>query len=197
MRKRSKIPFLVMSGASLLSLPLSGFATYLYVEGAASVSLGSAGTKKRVCYITSDGGATKTYYTDIGKAISVSRSGETIVVLPRPSNISWEAGREDEDYVIDGTYATDGVLTIPTGVTLSIPYALDGSGNPIANSKKGDMNAPSNAAIEDPGTYCKSTVRFSSVSVSNLGNIEIGGILKSSQANSKGTGRTGGNYSEV
>ena len=197
MRKRSKIPFLVMSGASLLSLPLSGFATYLYVEGAASVSLGSAGTKKRVCYITGDGGATKTYYTDIGKAISVSRSGETIVVLPRPSNISWEAGREDEDYVIDGTYATDGVLTIPTGVTLSIPYALDGSGNPIANSKKGDMNAPSNAAIEDPGTYCKSTVRFSSVSVSNLGNIEIGGILKSSQANSKGTGRTGGNYSEV
>lgn len=197
MRKRSKVPFLVMSGAALLALPLSGFATYLYVEGTASVSLGSAGKKKRVCYITSDGGATKTYYTDIGKAISVSRSGQTIVVLPRPSDLSWQKGREDGDYVIDGTYATDGMLTIPAGVTLSVPHGLDANGNPIANSKKGDMNAPLNAAIEDPGTYCKSTVRFSGVSVSNLGKIEIGGILKSSQANIKGTGRTGGNYSEV
>lgn len=197
MRKRSKIPFLVMSGASLLALPLSGFATYLYVEGTASVSLESAGKKKRVCYITSDGGATKTYYTDIGKAISVSRSGETIVVLPRPSNISWEAGREDEDYVIDGTYATDGVLTIPAGVTLSIPYALDDGGNPVASTKKGDQNAPSTAAIESPNTYCKSTVQLSGVKLQNNGKIEVGGLLSSSQANANGVGRTGGNYAEM
>lgn len=197
MRKRSKIPFLVMSGASLLSLPLSGFATYLYVEGAASVSLGSAGTKKRVCYITSDGGATKTYYTDIGKAISVSRNGETIVVLPRPSNLSWQEGREDEDYVIDGTYATDGVLTIPAGVTLNIPHGLDSNGNPIANNKKGDTGAPKNASIKEPANYCKTTVRLSDVKVRSLGKIEIGGILKSSQANPEGTGRTGGSYAEV
>ena len=197
MRKRRKIPFLVMSGAALLSLSLGAYSTYVLVNGEASFSFPLAKEKKRVCYITSDGGTTKRYFTDVGKAISVSQANDEIVVLPRPSALSWEMGRADEDYLVDGTYATDGVLTIPEGATLRIPYALDTSGNPVANSRKGDMESASTAALKTPGTYCKSTLRLSGVQLRNEGTIEVGGILSSKQANANGTGRTGGNYAEL
>lgn len=174
MRKRSKIPFLVMSGAALLALSFTAYSTYLLVNGEASSSFPVPKKKERVCYITSDGGATKTYYTDIGKAISVSRSGETIVVLPHVDKDG------TYDMVIDGQYASNGKLTIPEGVTLSLPYQVssDGLDTPVANSKVAAKKTSTHAFRDTTGKLMKSLVEIAEgITLENRGTIEIGGLL--------------------
>ena len=174
MRKRSKIPFLVMSGASLLALSFTAYSTYLLVNGEASSVFPASRTKKKVCYITSDGGATKTYYTDIGKAISVSRSGETIVVLPHVDKDG------SYDMVIDGEYASKGKLTIPEGVTLSLPYQVssDGLDTPAANTKHAATKTGTHAFRDTTGNLMKSLVEIADgITLENRGTIEIGGLL--------------------
>ena len=174
MRKRSKIPFLVMSGAAIIALSFTAYSTYLLVNGEASSSFPASKTKERVCYITSDGGATKTYYTDIGKAISVSKSSETIVVLPHVDKDG------TYDMVIDGQYASNGKLTIPEGVTLSLPYQVssDGLDTPVANSKVAAKQTSTHAFRDTTGKLMKSLVEIAEgITLENRGTIEIGGLL--------------------
>ncbi len=174
MRKRSRVPFLVMSGAALLALSFTAYSTYLLVNGDASSSFPVSKKKEKVCYITSDGGATKAYYTDIGKAISVSKSGETIVVLPHvDKNGSY-------DMVIDGEYAANGKVTIPEGVTMSLPYQVssDGLDTPVANSKVAAKQTGTHAFRDTTGRLMKSLVEIADgITLENRGTIEIGGLL--------------------
>lgn len=87
MMKKWKLFFLWLFAFVLLILPL-GDSTFLIAGGVEDLS-GNAGSIEEssdpVCYITSDSGSTKTYYTSLDRALlkaSSNSTNECIVVLP-------------------------------------------------------------------------------------------------------------------
>lgn len=123
------------------------------------------------------------YFTDIGKAIKTSTKGDVIEVIPGNTN------RESKYYVIS-TDDDSKEITIPEGVTLSIPYELG------ATNKKIAEGTTKVHAFDDRAKYCKSSVILGDgISLINNGTIEIGGIIGA--GNGGPSGCTAGNYSEL
>lgn len=186
----SRLPLLVLSCASVMTLCL-GSAAYVLLNNTIEVNSNfNRNSYAKVCRIGS------TYYSNIGKAISVAKSGDVIVVLPGNSG---EHRRENDNYVIkipESVSSGNTTLTIPQGVTLSLPYELDSSGEPVANSKTGTAST-NNHSFDNPNTYCKSSVTLEDgLTLINKGTIEIGGLIGATGAGQQ-TGSTQGNYSEL
>lgn len=148
---------LVISGnLVLISSFLIGYSNWLEVT---SLIESGAVVKTPVCYIND------TYYTSIGKAISDSKSGDTIYVIPGNTNVN------NEDYTITSIDGTS-TLIIPEGVTLSIPYEEG-----VANSSKAS-NTNLTHALDYPAKTPKSLVTLKdNITLINNGTIEIGGLI--------------------
>lgn len=132
---------------------------------------------KIVCTIGSTG------YTNIGKAIEKSKSGDTIEVIPGNKD------RNSKHYTITTKNASK-ILTIPQGVTLNIPYEAG-----VAN-KKIASGSTSVHAFGNRDTYCKSSVILGDgLTLINNGTIEIGGVIGAGSGGVP-SGCTAGNYSE-
>lgn len=133
---------------------------------------------KIVCTIGSTG------YTNIGKAIEKSKSGDTIEVIPGNKD------RNSKHYTII-TKNSSKILTIPQGVTLNIPYETG-----IANNKIASGNT-SVHALSNRESYCKSSVILGDgLTLINNGTIEIGGVIGAGSGGVP-SGCTAGNYSEL
>lgn len=133
---------------------------------------------KIVCTIGSTG------YTNIGKAIEKSKSGDTIEVIPGNKD------RNSKHYTITTKNASK-ILTIPQGVTLNIPYEAG-----VAN-KKIASGSTSVHAFGNRDTYCKSSVILGDgLTLINNGTIEIGGVIGAGSGGVP-SGCTAGNYSEL
>lgn len=157
---------------------LTGFSSWI-VSGSKQTQYNKDSSNKiAVCKINS------TYYTNIGKAIEVSKSGDTIEVIP--GNID----RNSSAYTIT-TQNTSKKLTIPQGVTLNIPYEIG-----KANEKKAS-GATTIHALGNRTSYCKSCVILGDgLKLINNGVIEIGGIIGAGSGGNP-SGCTSGNYSEL
>ncbi len=132
---------------------------------------------KIVCTIGSTG------YTNIGKAIEKSKSGDTIEVIPGNKD------RNSKHYTIMTKNASK-ILTIPQGVKLNIPYETG-----VAN-KKIASGSTSVHALSNRESYCKSSVILGDgLTLINNGTIEIGGVIGAGSGGVP-SGCTAGNYSE-
>ncbi len=184
MRKHSlSLPIHVLSLGVLLSV-CAGSATFVVIkdDGFVTKVLTADAAYKTVATI----GSKK--YTNIGKAIADSRSGDVIEVIPGNTGANRRSSR---DYTIRMPIGMAGdTLTIPQGVTLNIPYEAG-----KANSKTPD-GVISTHAFANKDAYCKSSVILDDgLTLVNEGKIEIGGVVGAAGGGTP-SGCTAGSFSE-
>lgn len=176
--KKIKVIAFSLCATLAATFSLTGFSSWI-VSGSEQTQYNKDSSNKiAVCKINS------TYYTNIGKAIEVSKSGDTIEVIP--GNID----RNSSAYTIT-TQNTSKKLTIPQGVTLNIPYEIGKANSKIA------QGSTTVHALGSRATYCKSCVILGDgITLINNGTIEIGGLIGAG-AGGNPSGCTAGNYSEL
>lgn len=190
MKRKQRTPLLVLSSSFLATSAIGYGSWVIYKPDTVINGIGIPKTSgQKVCYIGD------TYYTSIGRAIEESKSGDTIVVIPGNKD------KKAENYVITPTkqenIATNS-LTIPSGVTLSLPYKEGAS-----NTKKPQDNGLGKGCtinMKDASgnfTYLTSCAWVNdSITLVNNGTIEIGGVL-GSYGGGNPTGGTSGNFSAL
>lgn len=109
------------------------------------------------------------YYGTVDKAISETTSG-TITVIPGTNPIIKTSG-----------------LTVASGVTLSVPYALNATNSSTATSTNQELT----------GTITNQLYINDEVILNVIGSLEIGGILSGGQGGSNYAGHTCDQYSVV
>lgn len=176
--KKNKVMAFSLCVTLVATFSLTGFSSWILSGSKQTQYNKDSSNKIAVCKINS------TYYTNIGKAIEVSKSGDTIEVIP--GNID----RNSSAYTIT-TQNTSKKLTIPQGVTLNIPYETGKANNKIA---KGSTRIH---ALKNRASYCKSCVILGDgITLINNGTIEIGGLIGAGGGGNP-SGCTAGNYSEL
>lgn len=176
--KKRKIIVLISIAFIGISTSFIGVSDWLLGNGNSKQYEKAPDSRIAVCKINS------TYFTDIGKAIETSKSGDIIEVFPGNTD------RYNSNYTIS-TDNSSKTLVIPQGVTLSIPYELG-----KANNKQADGNTNVHA-LGNRAQYCKSSVIIDDgITLINQGTIEIGGLIGAG-AGGVPSGCTAGNYSEL
>jgi hypothetical protein len=136
----------------------------------------------KVCYINSNTDSTS-YYT-IEQALQKAVSGNTVYVIPGLGK--------------DIKITKD--CTIKSGVTLCLPYADGTSYDAGAGTSTGGVSDKTSYpdAFKAASTYCKLKVIVSTgVSVTNNGNINIGGCISGGNGGLSYNSNTAGNYAEL
>lgn len=194
--RRNFLPYFVLSVGTVVSIAVGFSAFVVYKDGTAQIRPLTVQLGKPVVAVIGD-----RKFTDIGYAISQSKAGDVVEVLPRglksENSLRFQYGNYEINvpagYRVPSEYAglaKAGSLVIPSGVTLLISYDQG-----TYSSKKG-VNSGTHV-FDNPDSYRTSLVTVGDgVALENFGSIEVGGVLRAGPSGSK-TGSTGGKFAEL
>lgn len=194
--RRNFLPYFVLSVGTVVSIAVGFSAFVVYKDGTAQIRPLTVQLGKPVVAVIGD-----RKFTDIGYAISQSKSGDVVEVIPRglkkENSLRFQYGNYEisvpSGYRVPSEYsslAKAGSLVIPSGVTLRISYEQGTS------SSKMGVNSGTHV-FDNPDSYCTSLVTIGDgVVLENFGSIEIGGVLRAGPSGSK-TGSTCGKFAEL